>query len=418
MKRKLGKRLLLAGLAAAIGLGAILAGGDRRPASATGYWAQWEVWGASGTGEGQFNHPMGIAIDAEGYVYVADSGNKRIQKFDSEGRFVREWSRPGPGKPGVDLKNPTDIAFDAAGNMYISDTDGDAVKKIDANGNHDSRWTVGGLKGPRGITVNGEGNLVVVNSKTVHGKLTEFAPSDGAIVREYESNGGPADFGAARDVVAHPNGTMYIADTYHSKISMWTKDRGAEGFNIVGMDTSGIREPSSIAIDPQGTFYIADQAYNRIVRVADTGAYIEQWGGTGSLPGRFDSPGGVAVDKNGNLYVADTNNNRIQKLARKLSVSANELTPDLRQALNATAPAPALTVVAGQPFSVVLAGFADRIPDGTYGGVAVAASADRKYATLTGRLDAEGVQVIPMNGVDIVFQVVPPPSAGSVQVSF
>ncbi|MFC5530320.1 SMP-30/gluconolactonase/LRE family protein [Cohnella yongneupensis] len=118
------KRTLLVGLIGAIGLSVLLTGEDRHSASATGYWDQWEVWGSLGTGDGQFNHPSGIAIDSEGYIYVADSGNNRIQKFDSEGRFIRKWAKPGPGKPGVDLKNPADIAFDSAGNMYVTEADG------------------------------------------------------------------------------------------------------------------------------------------------------------------------------------------------------------------------------------------------------------------------------------------------------
>ena len=48
-------------------------------------------WGVEGTGEGQFHEPEGIAVDAEGNVYVADSSNLRIQKFTSDGVFLAEW---------------------------------------------------------------------------------------------------------------------------------------------------------------------------------------------------------------------------------------------------------------------------------------------------------------------------------------
>lgn len=417
------KRMRLAGLIGAIGLGLLLSGVDRHPASATGYWSQWEVWGSYGKGQGQFDHPTGIAIDEAGDVYVADSGNKRIQKFDSDGRFLREWARSIPGKPGVDLRNPADIAFDAAGNMYISDTDDDiqSIKKIDANGIFVSTWRVDGIKGAAGITVNGAGNLIVINSKTMNGRLTEINPENGAVVRTYETGSGPNDFAAGRDVTvnASGNGKIYIADTNGNRIGAWSDETGFDDLHIWGIDDRGVRDPVSIAADAQGTLYIADRYNSRVVRTSEYGDYIEHWGGKGTSPGRFDGPNGVAVDKNGNVYVADTNNNRVQKLARKMNVSANELTPELRQAMNATTAAPpALTVVAGQPFSVVLAGFAARIPDGAYEGVAVAGSADGKYSTLSGTFDAEGIRVVTMNGLDVVFRVLPPPTAGSVEVSF
>lgn len=419
----IGKRMRLAGLIGAVGLGLLLSGVDRHPASATGYWSQWEVWGSYGAGQGQFDRPTGIAIDAAGDVYVADSGNKRIQKFDSDGRFLREWSRPGPGKPGVDVKNPADIAFDAAGNMYVTDTDDDLhpIKKIDANGIYVSTWRVNGLKGAAGITVNGAGNLIVINSKTMYGRLTEINPENGAVVRTYETGNVASDFAAGKDVAVNAggNGAIYITDTNGNRIGLWSDEFGFDDLPVWGIDARGLRDPVSIATDAQGTLYIADRYYSRIVRTSEYGDYIEHWGGKGTSPGLFDGPSGVAVDKNGNVYVADTNNNRVQKLARKMSVSANELTPELRQAVNATTAAPpALTVVAGQPFSVVLAGFAARIPDGTYEGVAVAGSADGKYSTLSGTFDAEGVRVVAMNGLDVVFQVLPPPTAGSVEVSF
>ena len=53
------------------------------------------MWGAPGTGNGQFNEPAGVAVDASGSVYVADKGNNRIQKFDSNGNFITQWGSAG-----------------------------------------------------------------------------------------------------------------------------------------------------------------------------------------------------------------------------------------------------------------------------------------------------------------------------------
>ncbi|MCK4471945.1 MAG: 6-bladed beta-propeller, partial [Anaerolineae bacterium] len=69
------------------------------------------TWGSQGKGQGQFQDPRGIAVDQDGNVYVADSGNNRIQVFDSSGKFLTQWGGEGDG-PGQ-FKEPWGIAVDA-----------------------------------------------------------------------------------------------------------------------------------------------------------------------------------------------------------------------------------------------------------------------------------------------------------------
>jgi DNA-binding beta-propeller fold protein YncE len=71
-----------------------------------------ESWGAPGTGEGEFNLPHGIAIDASGNVLVADRENDRVQIFDAAGRFLEIWD---------DVQRPTNIAIDPEGRIYVSE---------------------------------------------------------------------------------------------------------------------------------------------------------------------------------------------------------------------------------------------------------------------------------------------------------
>jgi tripartite motif-containing protein 71 len=83
--------------------------------------------GARGQGDGQFNQTRGIAIDSSGSVYVVDSGNNRIQKFDSNGKFITKWGSYGVGDGKYRFADS--IAVDTLGkNVYVSDSDNRNIK--------------------------------------------------------------------------------------------------------------------------------------------------------------------------------------------------------------------------------------------------------------------------------------------------
>ena len=95
-------------------------------------------WGSEGSALGQFNIPWNIDIDAKGNLYVADSLNNRIQKFDSEGNFITKWGSFGNGSG--QFKNPTGIAIDSKGSLYVADSYNNRIQKFDSEGNFITKW--------------------------------------------------------------------------------------------------------------------------------------------------------------------------------------------------------------------------------------------------------------------------------------
>ena len=85
-------------------------------------------WGKLGEGDGEFTNPIGIAVDARGNVYVGEAGNPRIQKFDSNGRFLSKFGSRGTGNGR--FASIDDLAIDAQGNLYVSDSGGDNIQKF------------------------------------------------------------------------------------------------------------------------------------------------------------------------------------------------------------------------------------------------------------------------------------------------
>lgn len=89
------------------------------------------VWGTQGSLDGMLHYPCGIAVD-DTIVYVADMGNNRIQKFDKEGKFIGKWGRKGTGD--TNLKLPLGITIDSSGHLYVADSGNHRVQKFDKDG--------------------------------------------------------------------------------------------------------------------------------------------------------------------------------------------------------------------------------------------------------------------------------------------
>jgi tripartite motif-containing protein 71 len=127
------------------------------------------TWSEFGTEETSLSSPEGIAVDpSSGNVYVADTGNNRIQTFSSNGTFIAEWGRYGTGNGS--LSSPRDIALDQAGNVYVADTGNNRIQTFSSNGTFISvlgrdGGANGTLRSPEGIAVDpSSGNVYVVDT--------------------------------------------------------------------------------------------------------------------------------------------------------------------------------------------------------------------------------------------------------------
>ena len=94
------------------------------------YIMQWGNWGSgcAKTGDGYFNGPAGIAVDSSGFVYVADFGNNRIQKFDSSGNYITQWGSAGAGNG--QFNGPIGVAVDSLGAVYVADSGNNRIQKF------------------------------------------------------------------------------------------------------------------------------------------------------------------------------------------------------------------------------------------------------------------------------------------------
>jgi uncharacterized protein (TIGR03437 family) len=326
--------------------------------------------GTSGfTGDGgpaiaaELNEPESVAVDRLGNVYIADTGNDRIREVSAAGVITTvAGSDPAAGNNGpavsARLFEPSGVARDAAGNLYIADSLNNEVRKVtpqgvivDVAGNGTAGYAGDGglatraeLNDPNGLALDAADNLYiadtannVIREVTPYGTISTIA---GTGAMGNSGDGGPA----TSATLFNPNavafdraGNMYIADSANHRVRV--VDASGNIRNFAG-DPSGLPGPAvdnvpptathfnyprSLAIDAQGTIYIADYFNNRIRKIVPGTNVITTFAGTGT--GGFSGDGGlaasaelnlpaaVALDASGNVYVADLLNNRIRQIS-------------------------------------------------------------------------------------------------------
>ena len=237
--------------------------------------------------------PRGLALDADGNLYIADIGDFRIRAVSPDGIIstvagngLSGYSGDGGPATAAQVSTVREVAFDAAGNMYISDWDNNRIRKKTPDGIIHTAFEI---SGPEGLAVDVGGNLYVAN---FYGRIFKITPDSivtifaGTGVTSYSGDGGPA--------------------------------------------TAATMSPSYIAFDAAGNLHIADVNHQRIRKITPDGI-INTVAGNGTIGGSGDGgpataaelsqPLGVAFDASGNMYIADFTGHRIRKVINTTSVS-------------------------------------------------------------------------------------------------
>ncbi|HEY9004240.1 MAG TPA: hypothetical protein VIM89_22990 [Mucilaginibacter sp.] len=257
--------------------------------------------GTAGNGDGpalnaQFYAPQGLAVDAQGNVFIADYGNNLIREIVAATNTVKTIA--GNGIPGyvdgaaiktAEFNGPSSIAVDASGNLFIADRGNNTIRKMTPAG---TVSTVAGTKTPG--YVNG-----TVNTTT----------------------GTYASFRDPSSLVLDSQGNIYVADLGNSAIRKITP--AAVVTTIAGGpgQTSLLGSPIALAMDASGNFFITDES-GRVIELTSTKILYDLAGaanvagfadGTGTAA-QFNNPQGICITPSGGIFVSDFNNNRIRKI--------------------------------------------------------------------------------------------------------
>ena len=275
-------------------------------------------WGSEGSGDGQFNDPHGIAVDADGYVYVADTDNHRVQKFTSSGGFVTKWGSYGSGDG--QFKYPEGVAVSADGCVYVSDSSNHRVQKFTSSGTFVTKWgSYGSGDGQfdysSGVAVDADGYVYVIDA--LNRRVQKFT-SSGTFVTKWGSYGsGDGQFTYPEGVAVSADGCVYVVDRYNRRVQKFTSSGAfVTKWGSYGSGDGQFDYSSGVAVDADGYVYVIDALNRRVQKFTSSGTFVTKWGSYGSGDGQFDYPRGIAVDADGYVYVTDEYDHRAQKFVR------------------------------------------------------------------------------------------------------
>ncbi len=230
--------------------------------------------GTRGSEPGQFKNPRGLAVDSAGKLWIADTGNDRLQRFGTDGTLLQVIGRSGSGEGQFD--SPSAIAIGRKGNLYAADA--------------------------------GNRRIQVFNSK---GMFLGMFGKSGKL---------PGQFGEPVDVAVDGLEHLYVADRGNDRIAkydsngvlLWETGR-------TGTQPGEFKQPANVAVSPDDEVYVLDAGNARIQVLSSSGIFLRAFGSEGRDIGEFRSPQGMAFDGSTRLVVGDRGNGRVQTFALRFT---------------------------------------------------------------------------------------------------
>ncbi|XP_078613586.1 uncharacterized protein LOC144883161 [Branchiostoma floridae x Branchiostoma japonicum] len=330
-------------------------------------------FGGKGTGPGKFNTPRGVLVSYDNEIFVSDMGNRRVQVFNMEGVFLREFPTVVPKTAHV--MKPYDITIDGSGHLWVLGRDGAAEfvvqynkegKTQESDGQPTNKFSLppsgrargigldrsrqhilvtggdassavvkilehdgslvrefgqdGVLKHPRDVTVNKDGNILVLDKDP---KFVHVYDKEGKLQNSFGIPGtGDGQMKAPRNICHDNAGNIVVADWGNRRVEMFTSK--GEHMRHVGI-RDGMGQVHGVAIAPDGKVVVTDWVNHEVTILPNdedvsypirektsTGTSLIKFGGRGSGPGKFVTPRGVLVSYDNEIFVTDMGNKRVQ----------------------------------------------------------------------------------------------------------
>ncbi|NWJ47171.1 MAG: TIGR03663 family protein [Chloroflexi bacterium] len=284
----------------------------------------------AGLKNGQFKVPRALAIAPNGDLLVLDSANGRVQRFDSAGNFLSKFGKIGNGDGlfGI-IQNDGGaggIAIDEQGNIYVSDSWNYRIEKFDSSGKFLMKWGEGydnkgdleqaktqpkGFYGPRGIFYDTTRKELYV-ADTGNRRVAVF-DANGNFLRQFGGRGsGPGQFDEPVSVAVSPSGKVYVTDMRNKRLQILDRDGNyISEIKFPNWRDQYLNEPY-VTLDSVGNLFISDPTNARVYKYSPDGSLLQTIESNASLV--LENPVGVAVGADGSLYIADAKRNNVYKV--------------------------------------------------------------------------------------------------------
>jgi len=273
---------------------------------------------------GELNSPRGLDVGPDGLIYVADSRNHRIQVFSQNGSLENVWgvfaNVLDDDAPGGTFNEPWDIAVAEDGSVFVADTFNHRIQKFDKNGRFIKMWGTfaqgqdpESFWGPRGIDIDKNGNVLVAD--TGNKRIVVF-DRDLNYITQFGGGGfEPGQFDEPVGITVAENNNIIIADTWNRRVQIF--EPSLDGlqytpilsFDIDGWFGQGIDNKPYLATDNENRIYISDPEAGRILVFDTNGELIEGFQDLNTTQDLISYPYGLAIDPNGRLWFSDASSN-------------------------------------------------------------------------------------------------------------
>lgn len=259
--------------------------------------------GTYGTNPEEYQIPYGVTV-YNGNIYLADSTNDRILKYDSGG-ILTSWLGKAEdystgwhdyfstistlGDDDGQFFSPVDIDFDSEGNMYVAEMGNSRIQKFDTTGNYLGWWG--------GSEESGAG----------------WHPAGSGLTPKMGS--GDGEFMQPLAIAIDKNDFLYVADYFNHRVQKFSSSEGdflLKWGSLGFYDDTKFFAINGISVDTNCDVYVVDTGMDRIKKFNSSGDLITAWGEHGTDPGQFNGPIGIDIDTDGTVYIVDCDNHRIQ----------------------------------------------------------------------------------------------------------
>jgi sugar lactone lactonase YvrE len=281
-------------------------------------------FGSMGSSPGQFKQPADVAL-AKGDIWVLDSVNDRVEKFNEAGEYLNEFGSEGSSEG--QLKKPVALAIDSKGDVWILDAGNKRVEEFNEAGEYVSQFSLeevalGGIairEGDLWISNTGSGTLGVYNEA---GELLKTVGSHGS---------GTGQLGEPEGLAINSAGEVWVADWSNNRIEEFTESgEYVKEFGSKGSGEGQMHHPYGLAVGPGSEIWVGEVGNDRVQAFSEGGEYLGMYGSEGSGAGQLllSHPLGVAVNSKG-AWITDAGNYRVDEWLMPSSTPSNTASPSV-----------------------------------------------------------------------------------------
>ena len=296
------------------------------------------TWGKKGNKPGEFYSPIGVAFNKKNQLLVTDLNNARVQRFTTEGKYLGGFDLPFDTPPRKS-NQAGGIAVDGDGFIYLAFMEQHKIAVYTEDGKLVRAWgkkgsAPGELNRPGGIVLAADG-ILYVTDQTNH-RIQKFT-TDGKYLTQWGEHGDkPGQFGGLEHkgsrfggphfLALDSKGRLYTTEGVRTRVQQFSLegkflaawgDKGDQPGGFGALKTGYSKYPFgpiAVAIDKRDRVWVSS-LNDRVQAFTTDGKFLFGISDSGDEPGQLTRPHGMAFDADGNLYIADAGNQRIQKFA-------------------------------------------------------------------------------------------------------